>query len=179
MTKLSHLAAAALCLPAMAFAAGSDSSSTPATTKTSTDCRAGQVYDAKTRSCLDSKSDLINDDTRYDAVRELAYDGQYDRALKVLAAMSDQSESRVLTYYGFIARKQGDVAGGFAYYTAALEADADNILARSYMGQALVILGQTDAARAQLAEIRSRGGDGSWAEASLAEAIATGTTYAY
>ncbi|PTX56507.1 tetratricopeptide repeat protein [Litoreibacter ponti] len=179
MPRTILFATALICLPALAFAAGSGSSAAPTSTKTASDCKAGQVFDQRTKSCLDSKSDLIDDDARYEAVRELAYDGQYDRALKVLASMSDQSESRVLTYYGFITRKQGDMAGGFAYYTAALEADADNILARSYMGQAMVQLGQIGAARAQLAEIRSRGGDGTWAEASLSKAIATGATFNY
>jgi len=177
--KLAHLAAAALFVPTLAFAAGSGSSHPPKSTKTTSVCETGQVYDTKTKSCLDVKSDLIDDDTRYDAVRELAYDGQYDRALRVLASMSNPAESRVLTYKGFIARKQGRTADAMGFYTAALDADADNILARSYMGQGLVVMGQTSAAKAQLAEIRTRGGAGTWAEASLAEAIATGVTRNY
>lgn len=177
--RLISLVAAALISPTLAFAAGSDSTAAPATTKTATDCKAGQVFDKQTKTCLDAKSDLINDDARYEAVRELAYGAQYDRALAVLASMTNQSESRVLTYYGFIARKQGDMAKGMTFYTAALEANADNILARSYMGQAFVELGQRAAASEQLAEIRSRGGAGSWAETSLDKAIQTGVTTNY
>lgn len=177
--RLTTLIAATLIIPAIAFAAGSDDTSAPATTKTATECKADQVYDTTTKTCLDAKSDLIDDNARYDAVRELAYGAQYGRALQILASMSDQSESRVLTYYGFIARKQGDMGAGMAYYDAALTANADNILARSYMGQGLVQLGQIEAASLQLAEIRARGGAGSWAETALDRAIQTGVTTNY
>lgn len=173
------LLAAALLSPAIAFAAGSSDSTPPKPTQTATDCKAGQVFDEATKICLDAKSELHNDDTRYGAVRELAHAGQYDRARIVLSAMSDQSESRVLTYYGFLARKTGDMQAGFAFYARALDADADNILARSYLGQALVELGQREAASMQLAEIRTRGAIGTWAERSLSEAIATGRTFTY
>lgn len=177
--RMHSLVAAALLSPAIALAAGSDSGTTPTPTQTSTDCKAGQVYDTQTKTCLDAKSELIDDDTRYDAVRELAYGGQYDRALHVLSAMSDQSESRVLTYHGFIHRKMGDMETGMRFYAAALDANADNILARSYMGQAFMELGQQGAASLQLAEIRARGGKGTWAERALAQAIATGKTLSY
>lgn len=170
---------AAICAPSIGLAVGSDSETPPAPTQTSTDCKAGQIYDAQTKKCLDAKSELLDDDLRYEAVRELAYGGQYDRARLVLSSMTKPSESRVLTYHGFIARKTGDMQKGVAYYVAALEADADNILARSYLGQALVELGQTEAATLQLAEIRNRGGTGSWAERALSQAITTGTTHSY
>jgi hypothetical protein len=55
----------------------------------------------------------------------------------------------------------------------------DNLLARSYMGQALVEQGQVDLALAQLSEIRMRGGRGTWAETSLANAVATSVTYSH
>lgn len=176
--RIPALLTAALICPAIAFAASGEGTP-PKPTQTSSDCKKGQVFDTKTKTCLDAKSELHNDDTRYNAVRELAYNAQYDRALMVLASMSDQSESRVLTYYGFIHRKKGDLALGMTYYTAALEADADNILARSYMGQALVQIGQHQAAATQLSEIRARNGQDTWAEASLVTALATGKTFSY
>ncbi len=55
----------------------------------------------------------------------------------------------------------------------------DNLLARSYMGQALVEQGQVDLALAQLSEIRMRGGRGTWAETSLTNAVATSVTYSH
>ncbi|MEO0765577.1 MAG: hypothetical protein AAFY75_06105 [Pseudomonadota bacterium] len=55
----------------------------------------------------------------------------------------------------------------------------DNILARSYMGQGMVAAGDKVAAMTQLREIQERGGVGTWAEASLRNAIQSGTTYNY
>ncbi|MCY4334529.1 MAG: hypothetical protein OXC60_07615, partial [Litoreibacter sp.] len=56
----------------------------------------------------------------------------------------------------------------------ALEADADNLLARSYLGQGLVVVGDRAGAKLQLTEIRARGGRNTWAEFALKSAIATG-----
>ena len=60
-----------------------------------------------------------------------------------------------------------------------MEKNPNNILTRSYMGQMFVELGELDMAKEQLAEIRKRGGEGTWAEASLATAIETGKTMDY
>ena len=177
--RFSSILAVALLSPAIAFAAGSGDSDPPKPTQTATDCKAGEVFDKKTKTCIDSQSNLIDDDTRYDAVRELAYAGQYDRAQMVLATMSDQSESRVWTYKGFIARKTGNMDQAMEYYAQGLAADANNILLRSYMGQAFVTLGDQEAARIQLAEIRARGGRNTWAEQSLNLAIRSGKTFSY
>ena len=174
--RLTTLALITCLTPAVAFAAGSGSSNPPTTTKTSTECEAGQVFDEKTSACVDKSSSLIDDDQRYEAVRELAYAGQYDRALGVLDEM-EASDSRVLTYRGFIARKTGDMESAMSFYTAALDANADNILARSYMGQGLVEAGDREGAKVQLAEIRARGGEGSRAETLLLYAMSGGSTY--
>ncbi|MEM5472402.1 hypothetical protein WNZ14_11750 [Hoeflea sp. AS60] len=172
--------ATALLFPVAAFAAGSASDSAPPKpTQTTNSCKNGQVWDKKTKSCVDAKESRLDDDTRYGAVRELAYAGRYEDALYVLAAMSDQNESRVLTYYGFTHRKAGRMELGMQYYNAALKADPDNLLARSYMGQGLVASGNIDAARVQLAEIEARGGKSSWPETSLRKAIQSGKTYNY
>ncbi|WP_422370484.1 tetratricopeptide repeat protein [Hoeflea sp.] len=169
----------ALLFPFAAFAAGTSDDSPPQPTETSTSCKNGQVWDKKTKSCVDAKESRLDDDTRYEAARELAYAGRYDDALHVLATMSDQQESRVLTYYGFTHRKAGRADLGMQYYQQALEADPDNLLARSYMGQGLVDAGEIKAARVQLAEIVARGGASSWPETSLRRAIKTGRTYNY
>lgn len=169
----------ALLFPFAAFAAGTSDDSPPQPTETSTSCNNGQVWDKKTEACVDAKESRLDDDTRYEAAREFAYAGRYDDALNVLAAMSDQSESRVLTYYGFAHRKAGRTELGMQYYLQALNADPDNLLARSYMGQGLVEAGDVKAARVQLAEIVARGGASGWPETSLRRAIKTGRTYNY
>lgn len=93
--------------------------------------------------------------------------------------MQEGESDRVLTYRAFALRKAGQIEAGLAGYADALAANPDNILARSYLGQLYVEMAEMDLARAELAEIRIRGGRGSWAETALAEAIATGRTLDY
>ena len=85
----------------------------------------------------------------------------------------------VHTYRGFTARKMGDMDAAMRAYGRALDINPDNILVRSYMGQAFVETGQYELAQAQLTQIRTRGGRGTWAEISLRLAIQSGTTYNY
>jgi Tfp pilus assembly protein PilF len=127
-----------------------------------------------------SPEDSTNDDSaRLDDVRELAYAGYYQTALDVLDTLENPQSPLALTYYGFAHRKAGRVDLGMAYYNAALAADPDNLLARSYMGQGHVASGDLVMAQAQLTEIRMRGGRETWAEASLMQAIATGAGPSY
>jgi len=112
-------------------------------------------------------------------VRELAYAGRYLDAQGVLRAMPDQTDDRVLTYWGFTHRKLGNLELANAFYEDAIARNPDNILARSYMGQGFVAEGRVDDAIAQWREIKARGGADSWAEVSLRDAIRTGITYSY
>jgi Tfp pilus assembly protein PilF len=93
--------------------------------------------------------------------------------------MTEGETDRVLTYMGFAHRKAGRADLGMEHYAHALDVNPDNILARSYLGQMLVEMGEIAAARRQLDEIRTRGGAGTWAEASLARAVGTGETLNY
>ena len=165
--------------PALAFAAGSGSSSAPKPTETTTKCDGGQIYDGATKSCVDASQSSLDDDDRFLAVRELAYAGAFSRASQVLDTFESPVDDRALTYRGFIARKSGDFDSAQAYYTAAIARNPDNLLARSYMGQGLAETGNLDAARAQLSEIRARGGRNTWAEFALRSAIRSGRGYAY
>jgi tetratricopeptide (TPR) repeat protein len=174
------LAATIVCaLPFAALAAGSDESEPPTETKTSTDCTGGQVWDEATQTCTEAKSGALDDDTLYQAARELAWAGRPDDALTVLSAMTEGDTDRVLTYKGFASRKAGRLEEGLAYYDAALRKNPDNLLTRSYLGQAYVLMGEVELAELQLTEIRARGGAGLWPETALESAIATGQTYNY
>lgn len=171
--------AALICLmPVAAFAVGSDSEP-PKPTETTLECTDGTVWDEATKACVAPEQSSLDDDALYQAAREFAWSGQYENALRALAAMSDPREDRVLTYMGFSLRKSGDMDRGMAYYQAALEANPDNLLARSYMGQGFVELGATEQAEAQLAEIRARGGEGSWPEIALVRALEAGFAIDY
>jgi tetratricopeptide (TPR) repeat protein len=165
--------------PFAAFAAGSDDSEPPKPTATTTECTDGMVFDEDKQECVTPEDSSLNNDERYMAVRELAYAGQPKAAMRVLAAMTEGQTDRVLTYTGFLNRQMGNWEAGLAAYEMALDINPDNILARSYFGQALVLMNETGLAAAQLNEIRARGGAGTWAETSLAQAILTGTTQTY
>ena len=166
-------------LPAVAFAAGSDDSEPPQPTATTTECTNGQVFDDTTKKCIDPTSGSLTDDTRFKAVRELAWAGRYDDAMRVLSAMTEGDSDRVLTYRGFILRKTGHIEQGITAYEAALRLNPGNILTHSYYGQLLVEMNEMGAARSHLAAIRSHGGQGTWAETALARAIDTGLTTTY
>ena len=169
----------ALCLafPLAAFAVETDEPPQP--TPTTTVCTEGKVWDDASGACVDVRDGLLDDDRLYDAAREFAYAGQYRHALTALEAMRDQRSDRVLTYMGFTLRKSGDPERGMAYYAAALDANPDNLLARAYLGQGLVGLGDMEGAETQLAEIRARGGAGSWPEVALLGAIRMGAGFRY
>jgi len=173
---------AALFLPTMSLAAGGGGETTtapPKPTNTTKVCKGEEVWDASRKKCAKPKGASLDDDILYGAVRELAYAGRYEDAQKVLSAMSDQSDDRVLTYLGFTHRKMGNVDLGMQYYRRAIAKNPDNLLARSYMGQGLIEAGETEAALIQLREIQARGGTGQWPETSLRQALVSGVTYRY
>jgi hypothetical protein len=173
----------ALAAPVTALAAGSGDSNTttspPPTTETTKTCKGVKVWDDKKKRCVNPSNSALDPDTLYIAVRELAYAGRYVDAQGVLAAMPDQSDDRVLTYWGFTWRKLGEADRSRAFYLQAIAANPDNILVRSYMGQGMIAEGDIAGAEIQLAEIRQRGGIGTWPEQSLATALLTGQTYDY
>lgn len=167
--------ALALTLPVAAFAAGGDDSSAP----TPPSCAEGLVYDTQTGACVAPQDSRLDDGERMNAVRSYAYAAEYDAARRVLAALEAPEADLALTYQGFVARKTGDMDAAARYYDAALIQNPDNHLARSYRAQGWLTAGKADLARAELSEIRARGGRGTWAEASLRLALETGSTFSY
>ena len=155
----------------MTFAAGSDSTTPPVKTETTQKCKQGKVWDVKKQKCFDAQSGALSDDDLYNAARELAYDGQYESALHVLAAAANQNDPRILNYKGFSLRKSGHTAEGMKFYQAALKIDPNYILARSYMGQAMVSEGDFIGAKEQLVQIADRGGKDTWAYTALNMAL--------
>lgn len=174
------LLAVAFALPTAAFAAGSDDDSAPSPSSAAAACmKLGKVLASDGKTCVAPSSGALDDSALYQAARELAYSGRYDLTNEVLDAMSDQADDRVLTYRGFVQRKLGNLDAANVFYSAALANNPDNLLARSYMAQGFIADGDFVAAHEQLIEIRQRGGTGTWAEVSLADALATGKTYNY
>jgi tetratricopeptide (TPR) repeat protein len=160
-----------LCLVFPVAALAVDTDEPPEPTPTTTVCTGGKVWDHEEGACVDVREGRLDDDRLYAAAREFAHAGQYLHAIAALEAMEESRTDRVLTYLGFTLRKSGDPARGMGYYAAALVRNPDNLLARSYMGQGMVELGYLDGARAELAQIRARGGAGTWPELALVAAI--------
>lgn len=172
------LAVILIALPGFVLAAGGGNEP-PKPTKTTKECWGKRVWDDTKQRCVRAQSSALDEQTLYEAARELAYAGRYVDSQAVLAAMPNQKDDRVLTYWGFTHRKLGDVDTGMMFYAEALKQNPDNMLARSYMGQGLVEAGDLKAARVQLAEITARGGAKTWAGTSLRKAIQSGATYSY
>ena len=164
--------------PVMGFAAGSESSTPPTPTETTETCAEGLIFDLATQTCMTPAQSTNDDNAMMDAVRELSYQGRYADARTVLDGL-DAGDSMVQTYYGFTARKMGDVDSAMAFYQTALAIDPDNTLARSYMGQGMVAMGDLVGAQAQLSEIRARDGRQTWPEIALRMAIDSGTGPSY
>ncbi|MCG7622472.1 tetratricopeptide repeat protein [Epibacterium sp. Ofav1-8] len=169
----------ALALPLSAFAAGSDSTTPPTPSDTTKKCWGKRVWDEDAQKCVKPEESSMNGQQLLETARELAYLERYEDAQAVLAAHPDQTDSRVLTYWGFTNRKLGQAEAANAYYTQAIAQNPDNILARSYMAQGFVANGEYAQALSQWKEIKARGGEGTWAESSLRRAIQTGVTVNY
>lgn len=149
-----------------AFAVEQEEVSTPPTpTETTTDCADGLIYDDATKACVAPEDASDDQAALYLDARELAWAGRLDDATRVLARMVETDKT--LTYQGFVARKSGDWISAEAFYLAALEANPNNLLARSYYGQGLADAGLIEAAKNQLSEIRQRGGRQTWSEVAL------------
>ncbi|MBX4955444.1 tetratricopeptide repeat protein [Rhizobium lentis] len=169
----------ALGIATAAFAAGdsNDDTNPPPKTETTRTCTGGKVWDKAKKECVTPKKNSFNDDDLYKFAREFAYAGQYENAIAVLNLASNQNDPRFLNYLGYANRKAGRMELGMSYYRKALQADENYILARSYIGMALVEQGDIQGARVQLVEIRDRGGEGTWAYRSLLQSLNGYRTY--
>ena len=187
---LSFCAAVSLTASSLVRAAGSDTTTPPVATETTTTCTDGKIWNEEKKECVapeemkpaegtptDDKAKTEEqkkteiDDKLYEAAREFAYAGQYENAIRALRAASNQEDPRILNYLGYNTRKLGNMELGMSYYRRALQKDENYILARSYMGQALIEQGDVEGARVQLVEIRDRGGEHTWAYRALLQSL--------
>ena len=158
------LTATALSMPA--FAAGPEPSGTKS-------CDKGMVWDGKTNKCVPATQGAIPDDGLADYAYLLAQEGRYQEALATLDLLQNPETAEALNYRGYATRKLGRVDEGIAFYERAVALDPDYTLVREYLGEAYLIKGRPDLAKAQLAEIEKQCGTTCEAYGDLAEAIAT------
>ena len=172
MTSIAAAAAIVLASTAAPFAAGGGGRD-PNTPR----CGKGKVWDNRQNKCVVAESGLIDDDTLYTAARDLAYADRYDEAIHLLSMAENRDDPRILNYLGFSHRKAGRMEVGLGYYREAIKRNPDYVLARSYMGQALVQIGDIEGARSQLAEIRRRAGPNNYPYFALAQTLRNRSTY--
>ncbi len=170
-------AAIAFSLTSAPVLAAGGSESTPPPTPTTQKCKKGEVWNKKEKKCIKAEAGVTSDDALYETARELAYAERYDEAIALLQMAADQNDPRILNYLGFSHRNAGRMEVGLGYYQEAIKRDPDYVLARSYMGQALLQNGDRVGASVQLAEIEKRAGKDNWPYESLASALATGAVY--
>jgi len=140
-----------------ALSAGDDGSGdAPTVTK----CKRGEVWDKNKQKCVPAQRGSVDDDSLYEAGRDLASFGRYEEAIRVLELAENHNDPRILNYLGYPNRKIGNIELGMKYYQAALEIKPDYTLVREYLGEAHLQTGDVAAAKQQLVEIgRLCGGD--------------------
>jgi tetratricopeptide (TPR) repeat protein len=123
--------------------------------------------------CVKLKAEVLPDNEMYQNARMLADEGEYEWALDHLRLMTNQNDAEVLNYTGYSNRKAGRLETGIAYYHKALAINPNYVQAREYLGEAYVLAGRVDLAKAQLLEIGWRCGTQCETYRALEAAIAT------
>ena len=107
--------------------------------------------------CIAATTAAMPDDELFYAGYWLAKSGRYDEAIRFLQ-LARVKDERVLTYIGFATRKSGNVKRALGYYNEALALNPDYTIARSYLGEAHLSLGEPEKAKAELKQIALRCG---------------------
>jgi tetratricopeptide (TPR) repeat protein len=121
-------------------------------------CPSGTAWSKQQGKCVGQKSGLLSDEDLARAGRQLALDGHYRDAIKVLEMAANENDPAVLTYLGYSHRKLGNIDFGISLYKRALDIDPDNVDTREYLGEGYVIKGELDLAWLELVEIEKRCG---------------------
>jgi len=143
-------------LAGAAYAAGgADPTPTPASGQNdaATTCPKGQVYDVKTKKCVQQKSGILPDGQLVEYAFALDKEKRYDEALTVLDLLQDQNTARALNYRGYTLRKMGRWDEGVAFYKKSIAVDPQYVQVREYLGEAYVEKGKIALASEQLATI--------------------------
>ncbi|MGE0971312.1 tetratricopeptide repeat protein [Klebsiella sp. WOUb02] len=138
-----------------AFAMGDDSteSKTP-------DCPSGQVYDSVTKQCVAEKTSSLSDQDKTNYAYHLAKKGEYQTALNLLDSLKNGNTAEAWNYRGYATRKLGRTDEGIGYYQRSLALEPNYAKAREYLGEAWMIKGRPDLAKAQLKVIAGICGQG-------------------
>jgi len=120
-----------------------------------TTCTPGQIWDRKHKKCLQRKSGVLPDADVTEYAFALAKADRYQEALDVLDELGNPDTPRALNYRGYATRKLGRTEEGIGYYLKSVALDPLYPQVREYLGEAYVIQGKYDLAKAQLATIET------------------------
>ncbi len=118
-----------------------------------TTCAPGQVWDKKTKKCLERHSGVLPDPNLTEYAYALAKADRYQEAIDVLDMLDNPNTPRALNYRGYATRKLGRTDEGIGYYLKSVALDPTYSQVREYLGEAYVVQGKYDLAKAQLATI--------------------------
>ncbi|MDJ0089061.1 tetratricopeptide repeat protein [Pantoea allii] len=138
-----------------ALAAGDDS-----TNSNIPDCPRGQVYDSKSKQCVPDKTARLSDEDKTNYAYHLAKKGEYQAALTLLDSLKQPNTAEAWNYRGYATRKLGRTDEGIGYYQRSLALNPRYAKVREYLGEAWLIKGRPDLAKAQLKTIASLCGTG-------------------
>jgi tetratricopeptide (TPR) repeat protein len=134
-------------------------------------CKAGYVWDKKTKKCVKQQSQIFPDSELIEQAWALARKGEFEAGRLLFNAVADKRNPEVLNGLGYTNRKLGQFKEAIAYYQQAIALDPDYAEAREYLGEGYVTMGKLDLAKEQLAEIRRICGVSCEEYAELNEAI--------
>jgi tetratricopeptide (TPR) repeat protein len=118
-----------------------------------TTCAPGQVWDKKTKKCLERHSGVLSDPDMTEYAYSLAKADRYQEAIDVLDLLGNSNTPRALNYRGYATRKLGRTEEGVGYYLKSVALDPAYPQVREYLGEAYVIQGKFDLAKDQFATI--------------------------
>ncbi len=118
-----------------------------------TTCRPGEVWDKKKHACLRRHTGVVPDAEMTEYAFALASAARYQEALDVLDLLDNSNTPRALNYRGYATRKLGQIDAGIGYYLQSIALDPKYPQVREYLGEAYVIEGKFDLAKAQLTAI--------------------------
>ena len=139
-------------------------------------CPSGTAWSKQQGKCVAQKSGFLSDEDLARAGRQLALDGHYRDAIKVLELASNENDPAVLTYLGYSHRKLGNIDLGISLYKRALDIDPDNVDTREYLGEGYVSKGELDLAWLELVEIEKRCGTACVEYQALEKALRSGSS---
>jgi len=155
-TLLSVAAAAALAVAGIVAQTGGASAKGEPKEEPAVDCSKKKNKDNP--KCKTKNHQDLSDDELYHAGYWLARRGEYSAAIEMLRKSRDMTAARVQTYIGFSLRKLGAWDEALKHYDRALTIDPDYVVARAYLGEAMLEQGDISRAKAELDEIERRCG---------------------